>query len=98
MLSKSCGDMRMATSLWRVKRRVFVVIAGLSCTVTQLGFLPSCEGLLTTFNPCGTIFGFCTERDVDLFFADVPDFDLDPTCTVPFACGDPILPNPGPRP
>jgi hypothetical protein len=69
----------------------------------QLGFLPSCEGILTTFNPCGTVFGFCSEADLDLLFADIPDFDLDPTCTIPFAtggdcAGGPILPNPGPRP
>jgi hypothetical protein len=65
----------------------------------QFGFLPSCEGLLTTFNPCGNILAFCSEEDIDLLFADIPDFDLDPTCTIPFGCGNgPILPNPGPRP
>ena len=66
-------------------------------------FLPSCKGLLTTFNPCGTLLGFCSEEDIDLLFASIPDFDLDPTCTIPFAtgggcAGGPILPNPGPRP
>ncbi len=67
----------------------------------QFGLIPSCEGLLTTFNPCGTIFGFCAPEDIDLLFADIPDFRLDPTCTIPFAtgggcAGGPILPNPGP--
>lgn len=77
--------------------------AALTCTVMQFGFLPSCETLLTTINPCGNILGFCTEEDIDLLFADVPDYDLDPTCTIPFAtgggcAGGAILPNPGPRP
>lgn len=69
----------------------------------QFGFLPSCKGILTTFNPCGNIFAFCSEADIDLLFASVPDFNLDPTCTIPFAtgggcAGGPILPNPGPNP
>ncbi len=68
----------------------------------QFGLLSTCEGILTTFNPCGNILGFCTEEDIDLLFASIPDFGLDPTCTIPFATGNgcaggPILPNPGPR-
>jgi hypothetical protein len=46
--------------------------------------LPSCKGLLTTVNPCGTIFAFCTPEQLDLVFADIPDYDLDPTCSIPF--------------
>lgn len=70
---------------------------------TSLAILPSCEGLLTTINPCGTILNFCTQEDIDLLFADVPDYDLDPTCTIPFAtgpdcAGGPIFPTPGSRP
>lgn len=49
-----------------------------------LGLLPSCETTLTTFNPCGTIFAFCDPYEVDLLFADVPDYGLDPSCTVPY--------------
>jgi hypothetical protein len=72
--------------------------------VFQLGFLDSCTGLLRVFNPCGTIFGFCEQEDLDLILADsLPDWDLDPTCTIPFAAGGgcaggPIWPTPGPRP
>ncbi len=67
---------------------------------SPFGLLSSCEGILTTFNPCGNIFGFCSEADIDLLFASIPDFELDPTCTIPFATGNgcaggPILPNPG---
>lgn len=35
-------------------------------------------------NPCGSIFGFCDPIDVDLMFADIPDYDLDPTCSIPY--------------
>lgn len=86
------------------RSRRFIVSSVMSgSAMMQLGFLPSCKGILTTFNPCGSVFGFCQEEDIDLLFADIPDFDLDPTCTIPFAtgpgcAGGPILPNPGPRP
>lgn len=84
-------------------RRVVVSLA-MGATVLQLGFLPSCRGILTVFNPCGTIFGFCQEEDLDLILSDrLPNFDLDPTCTIPFAQGNscagaPVFPTPGPRP
>lgn len=50
-------------------------------TVFQL--FPSCERILTTVNPCGTIFGFCSPSDLDALFTTIPDYDYDPTCTVP---------------
>jgi len=53
-------------------------------TAGSLLQIPSCRGVLTTFNPCGTVFGFCDARDIDALFGDVPDFGLDPTCTIPF--------------
>lgn len=54
---------------------------------TALQILPSCESVLTTFDPCGTILGNCTPGTFELLFADVPDWDVDPTCTIPGACG-----------
>ncbi len=49
------------------------------------GFFPSCKSTLTTFNPCGTIFAFCEPWEVDLLFAEgVPDYKLDPSCTIPY--------------
>lgn len=47
-------------------------------------FVPSCETLLTVINPCGSVLGFCDPTDIDLLFADIPDFDLDPSCAIPF--------------
>ncbi len=75
------------------------------------GLLPSCKSTLTTFNPCGTIFAFCEPYEVDLLFAEgVPDFNLDPSCTIPYYGLDPdnddigdcaetqIINTPGPVP
>ena len=83
--------------------RVWVALAIMSAGSVFVN-IPSCEVILTTFNPCGTVFGFCEEEDLDLLLAgNIPDWDLDPTCTIPFAtggncAGGPIWPNPGPRP
>lgn len=65
--------------------RMARVWTGLAALTAGAAFqIPSCEGVLTTFNPCGTVFGFCNGRDIDLLFASVPDFDLDPSCTIPY--------------
>jgi len=88
----------------RLRARRWAVSALLGATVFQLGFLPSCRGILQVFNPCGSVLGFCTQEDLDLLLAEqIPDWDLDPTCTIPFATGNgcaggPIWPTPGPRP
>lgn len=72
--------------------------------------LPSCEGILRTFNPGGTVFSTFSAQDLDAFLGDVPDWNLDPTCTVPYygirtgdtggGCGDNLIypVTPGPRP
>ncbi len=60
------------------------LVAAAAVTGCTLAILPSCETVVTTVNPCGTIFGFCDPVDIDRMFADVPDWDLDPTCTIPY--------------
>ena len=97
-----------------MKRRVLMGALVLSTCVFQLGFLPSCEGVLTTLNPGGSILGAISAEDIDLLFTDVPDWNYDPTCTIPGfgfdpdsagavptgECADqPVYPNtPGARP
>ncbi|KAB2940353.1 MAG: hypothetical protein KJ057_03250 [Phycisphaerae bacterium] len=54
---------------------------------TVLAWSPSCEGLLTRFNPCSTVLGFCDANDIDLLFTDIPNYELDPTCTIPYLEG-----------
>ena len=95
-------------------RRLLVAAGVLSACVFQFGFLPSCKGLLTTFNPGGTILGSVTPEEIDLLFVDIPEYEYDPTCTIPGfgfdagatgnvasgACADrPVFPStPGNRP
>ena len=64
-------------------RRLLAAAGVLLACVFQFGFLPSCEGMLTTFNPGGTILGSVTAEDIDLLFVDIPDYEYDPTCTIP---------------
>jgi hypothetical protein len=61
--------------------KLAAVLGGGICLGTPI---PSCETVLTTVNPCGTVFAFCDPQDVDVLFATIPDFELDPTCTIPF--------------
>lgn len=57
-----------------------------------LGFLGSCDDRLiavTRFvDPCGTFLANCDPGDFEVRRADVGDFCVDPTCTVPGQCGD----------
>ncbi len=46
--------------------------------------LPSCEGILTTFNPGGTIFSNISQTEILSLFADVPDWSADPSCSIPY--------------
>ncbi|GJM25106.1 MAG: hypothetical protein DHS20C16_15210 [Phycisphaerae bacterium] len=57
----------------------------MSLLLTGTAFqIPSCSTLARVFNPCGTVFAFCNARDVDALFGDIPDYSLDPSCTIPF--------------
>ena len=75
-------------------RRFWTTLAVLSGCTFQYGWIPSCQGALTTVNPCGTILT-CLPEDIDLIFSDIPNWDLDPTCTIPgFGFGAPDTPVP----
>ncbi|HRX85996.1 MAG TPA: hypothetical protein P5572_13335 [Phycisphaerae bacterium] len=87
---------------------------GMAVVATGTAFisLPSCQGVLTTFNPCGTVLSFCTAEELDALFSPIPNYNLDPTCSIPFfgldpansgvvgTCGTVNVYNttPGPRP
>ena len=92
-------------------KRAAGVAAVMAMTGSLAALLPSCETTLKTVNPCGSIFGFCEPTDIDRMFAEpVADYELDPTCTIPYYgvdnpdnAGDctqvPVWPStPGPRP
>jgi len=74
----------MRTPATRTRNALLIGAATLTGCVFASGLLPSCQTALTTVNPCGSIFGFCDPTDIDLLFADVPDYNLDPTCTIPY--------------
>ena len=81
-----------------VARRILLstVIVASGASAFQL---PSCEGITSFVDPCGTILGNCAPGSFDLLFADVPDYSVDPTCTIPGGCtdqaggggGDPVI-------
>ena len=83
--------MSAKTSHQRMRRGLHRTFVGLAALTTGTAFLgiPSCQGLLTTINPCGTVFAFCTAEELDALFGDIPDFSLDPTCSIPFFGLDP---------
>jgi len=72
-----------------------VLLAALVLTSGSL-FASSClETFLMAFNPCGTIFAFCTEQDWLRIIDPVitaPNYDVDPSCTIPFRCDPPYPP------
>lgn len=50
-----------------------------------------CMNTLASINVCGTVLTFCTPTDqLNLLFPylEVPDFQTDPSCTIPLGCGD----------
>ena len=71
-----CGIKRRTT-------RALVALATISVGCTFIS-IPSCKGLLTTFNPGDTIFSSFSATDINGLWADVPDWELDPTCTIPY--------------
>ena len=67
---------------WQVGLRIMLASSMLG-TLFQGGCL---GGLARNFNPCGTILA-CDPVEWDLMFHDYPDYDIDPTCTIPGLCG-----------
>lgn len=50
-----------------------------------------CINTLASINLCGTVLTFCTPVDqINALFPllEVPDFNADPSCTIPLGCGD----------
>ena len=58
----------------------------------QWNFIGSCDDRMATltryFDPCGTILANCQPGDFQLNRADVADYCVDPSCTVPGQCQD----------
>ncbi|MBN2560616.1 MAG: hypothetical protein JXQ75_06775 [Phycisphaerae bacterium] len=62
-----------------------------------------CMNVIASTNPCGTVFTFCAPVDwLNLWYPmlETPDYDSDPSCTIPLGCGDgdllpPLVGGPG---
>jgi hypothetical protein len=54
--------------------------------VFQFG-IGACIELSNYLNPCGTILAICTQQDLDNLNHTIPDFNYDPSCTIPGECG-----------
>jgi hypothetical protein len=71
--------------LQRATKLALILTSGM---LMQVDF--SCTGvgekLVNNVNPCGTILN-CDPVEYDLLTTDFPDWDIDPTCTVPGQCG-----------
>lgn len=68
-------------------RILWAALAGTGALFISLG--SACEWTTKRFDPCGTLFANCNPGDFDLAFASVPDYLVDPTCTIPGACDPP---------
>lgn len=66
--------------------RLFMLAATSFGATIYVSLGSACEFAATRFDPCGTLFGNCSPGSFDLAFASIPDYDLDPTCTIPAAC------------
>jgi len=81
-------------SKWQKNGRVVALCMTIAATsLAGSLFDIGCVGkVANNFNPCGTILN-CDPAEYDLIMMDtVPDWDLDPTCTIPGMCGDGIFP------
>ena len=48
------------------------------------------ESFLFAINPCGTVLDICTPEDWYRAISPAltwPNYDLDPSCTIPYSCG-----------
>ena len=71
------------------KRRVLRValLIGSGAMVFQFG-LGACVELANFINPCTTVLALCDQQDLDFLTHTIPDFEFDPSCTIPGQCGD----------
>ncbi|MEP0842783.1 MAG: hypothetical protein HRF43_08735 [Phycisphaerae bacterium] len=73
---------------WRMMLQSSLAVCACGTTFQVAGCLSQ---LGQNFNPCGTVLN-CDPTDFDALFLDAPDFEFNPTCTIPtlWNCGGPI--------
>lgn len=84
---------------WDRRRSAKLAAMLLSGGITFQYGIGVCRDLTWYANPCGNVFAFCTEEELDRLNNPIPDYENDPSCTIPGACGEQPFPTgPGPRP
>ncbi len=72
----------------RIMKSAILIASGCSL----MGFLDTCNDRLVTFtqfiDPCGTFLANCTPGFFQVNAADIGDFCVDPSCTIPGGCGN----------
>lgn len=69
-----------------VKRLLQVTSVLLAGTLLEVSCTGMGERVVNGINPCGTILN-CDPVEYDLLTRDFPNWELDPTCTIPGQCG-----------
>jgi len=70
---------------WQITIRILLAVSFLGTT-----FGVGCLGtMVKSINPCGTIID-CDPLEFDLLFMDIPNFEADPSCTIPGYCDGPV--------
>lgn len=73
------------------RRSVRASVAAALAGGFMLGFLGSCDDRFVAFtrfvDPCRTILANCLPGSFEVNAAEIGDFCVDPTCTVPGGCG-----------
>jgi hypothetical protein len=77
-------------NFWQAGLQVMLA-SSLAGTTFQAGCLGT---IARNFNPCGTVLD-CDPVEWDFMFHAFPDWDIDPTCTIPGLCGGQWPPQTG---
>lgn len=74
----------------RTQRAAAAFLLG-GTTFGILSFIESCDDRLITasryFDPCGTFLANCAPGELQVNRAQIGDYCIDPTCTIPGQCG-----------
>ncbi|MGB2987206.1 MAG: hypothetical protein WBE26_15155 [Phycisphaerae bacterium] len=81
----------MSLREWGFRRRLKALAGLILGGIFMLGFLGECDDRLVKMtryvDPCGTLLN-CTPGTFEVNAAEIGDYCIDPTCTVPGQCGE----------
>ncbi len=75
----------------KTTRRLIAAVLLMLAPLVGTTFAPGCvETALLAVNPCGTVLENCTPQEwYELIWpiVNAPDYERDPSCSIPYACG-----------